>query len=74
MGKIDIFYKKIANRYRVMNGWEDGWGLLFPPANNMKVRLEGGEFTPDERNYLFTTTVCETRYRKTKYWGKYLGT
>lgn len=53
-----------------MNGWEDGWGLLFPPANNMKVRLEGGEFIPNERNYLFTTTIYETRCCKTKDWGR----
>ena len=40
----------------------------------MKVRLEGGEFTPDERNYLFTTTVCETLCCKTKHGGKNLQT
>lgn len=54
-----------------MNGWEDGWGLLFPPANNMKVRLEGGEFTSDERNYLFTTTKKFIATRQ-KHWGKNL--
>lgn len=55
-----------------MNGWEDGWGLLFPPANNMKVKLEGGEFIPRERNYLFTTTVFETYCHQAELWGKNL--
>lgn len=38
----------------------------------MKVRLEGGEFTPDERNDLFTTAVFKTHCHKTKHWGKNL--
>lgn len=40
----------------------------------MKVKLESGEFIPDERNYLFTTAVYETYCHQAELWGKNIRT